>query len=106
MIVTEKIMTTNIIGNFVADKIVFGVEVLAHHPEELSLYMGNYGNLPTFIWFFGLDLEIGRLGIFRVSIKFFWICPGFEQMKGVGRLVLEIEPLSVGATSSQLLTKE
>ena len=37
MIVTEKMMMTNIIGNFVADKIVFGMEVLAHHPEELSL---------------------------------------------------------------------
>ena len=33
---TEKIMMTNIIGNF-ADNIVFGMEVLAHHPEELSL---------------------------------------------------------------------
>ena len=37
MIVTEKMIMSNIIGNFVADKIVFGVEVLAHHPEELSL---------------------------------------------------------------------
>ena len=37
MIVTEKIIMTNNIGNFVADKIFFGVEVLAHHPEELSL---------------------------------------------------------------------
>ena len=34
---TEKMMTTNIIGNFVADNIVFRVEVLAHHPEELTL---------------------------------------------------------------------
>ena len=33
MIVTEKMIMSNIIGNFVADKIVFGVEVLAHHPE-------------------------------------------------------------------------
>ena len=34
---TEKMMMTNIIGNFVADNIVFGMEVLAHRPEELSL---------------------------------------------------------------------
>ena len=34
---TEKMMMANIIGNFVADNIVFGMEVLAHHPEELSL---------------------------------------------------------------------
>ena len=31
MIVTEKMLMTNIIGNFV------GMEELAHHPEELSL---------------------------------------------------------------------
>ena len=37
MIVTKKLMLTNIIGNFIADNIVFGMEVLAHHPEELSL---------------------------------------------------------------------
>ena len=37
MIVTEKIIKANIIGNFVADNIVFRMEVLAHHPEELSL---------------------------------------------------------------------
>ena len=29
-------MMTNIIGNFVADNIVFGIEVLAHDPEEQS----------------------------------------------------------------------
>ena len=34
---TKKIIMTNIIGNFIADNIVFGMEVLAHHPEELSL---------------------------------------------------------------------
>ena len=34
---TKKLMMTNIIGNFIADNIVFGMEVLAHHPEELSL---------------------------------------------------------------------
>jgi len=33
----EQMMMNNIIGNFVADNIVFGMEVLAHHPEELSL---------------------------------------------------------------------
>ena len=37
MIVTKKLMMTNIIGNFIADNIVFRMEVLAHHPEELSL---------------------------------------------------------------------
>ena len=31
---TEKMV---IIGNFLADNIVFGMEVLAHLPEELSL---------------------------------------------------------------------
>ena len=35
MTYTEKMMLTDIIGNFVADNIVFGMEVLAHHPEEL-----------------------------------------------------------------------
>ena len=34
---TEKMLMTEIIGNIVADNIVFGVEVLAHNPEELSL---------------------------------------------------------------------
>ena len=34
---TEKMQMTNIIGNFVADNIVFGTEMLAHHTEELSL---------------------------------------------------------------------
>ena len=42
MIVTEKIIRTNIIGNFVADKIIFGVEVLAHHPEKLSLEIWEF----------------------------------------------------------------
>ena len=42
MIVTEKMITTNIIGNFVADNIVFGKEVLAHHPEELSLEIWEF----------------------------------------------------------------
>ena len=37
MIDTEKMKITNIIGNFVAENIVFGMEALAHHPEELSL---------------------------------------------------------------------
>ena len=44
MIVTEKMMMTNIIGNFVADKIVFGMEVLAHHPEELFLEIWEFTN--------------------------------------------------------------
>src|SRR6201991_2052483 len=33
MLVTKKLMTTNIIENFVAYNIVFGSEVLAHHLE-------------------------------------------------------------------------
>ena len=33
----EKMTMNNIIGNFVAHNIVFRMEVLAHHPEELSL---------------------------------------------------------------------
>ena len=37
MIVTIKLMMTNIIGNFIADNIVFGMEVLVHHSEELFL---------------------------------------------------------------------
>ena len=32
MTYTGKMMMTNIIGYFVADNIVFGMEVLAHHP--------------------------------------------------------------------------
>jgi len=50
MIVTEKMITTNIIGNFVADNIVFGVEVLAHHPEELSLEIGEFTNFHQVFW--------------------------------------------------------
>ena len=41
---TEKMLMTNIIGNFVADNIVFGTEVLAHHPEELPLEMWEFTN--------------------------------------------------------------
>ena len=33
---TEKMRMTNIIGNFVGDNIVFGMEMLAHHLEEQS----------------------------------------------------------------------
>ena len=44
MIVTKKLMMTNIIGNFIADNIVFGMEVLAHHPEELSLEIWEFTN--------------------------------------------------------------
>ena len=40
----EKMMITNIIGNFFADNIVFGMEVLAHHPEELSLEIWEFTN--------------------------------------------------------------
>ena len=52
---TEKMMMTNIIGNFVADNIVFGMEVLAHHPEELSLAIWEFTNFH------------------RISCTFFWI---------------------------------
>src|ERR1700743_2012921 len=42
---TETMMMTNIIGNFIADNIVIGMEVLAHHPEELSLEIWEFTNL-------------------------------------------------------------
>ena len=48
MIVTEKMIITNTIGNFVADKNVFGVEVLAHHPEELPLEIWEFTNFHQF----------------------------------------------------------
>ena len=41
---TEKILMTNIIGNFVAGNIVYGMEVLSHHPEELSLEIWEFTN--------------------------------------------------------------
>ena len=44
MILIEKMQMTNIIGNFVADNIAFGMEVLAHHPEELSLEIWEFTN--------------------------------------------------------------
>ena len=44
MIVTKKMMMINIIGNFIADNIVFGMEVLAHHPEELPLEIWEFTN--------------------------------------------------------------
>ena len=44
MIDTQKMIMTNIIGNFVADNIVFGIEVLAHHPEELPLEIWEFTN--------------------------------------------------------------
>ena len=53
---TEKMMMTNIIGNFVVvvGNIVFGMEVLAHHPEELSLEIWEFTILHrvfyTFLW--------------------------------------------------------
>ena len=40
----EKMMMTNIIRNFVADNIVFGMEVLAHRPEELPLEIWVFTN--------------------------------------------------------------
>ena len=41
---TEKMLMINIIGNFVADNIVFGMKVIAHHPEELSLEIWEFTN--------------------------------------------------------------
>src|SRR6202012_4239325 len=53
---TEKMIMTNIIENFVADNIVFGTEVLAHHPEELPLEIWEFANFHWVLW------------------AFFWIC--------------------------------
>src|ERR1700744_6642437 len=44
MLVTQQLMMTNIIENFIADNIVFGTEVLAHHPEELPLEIWEFSN--------------------------------------------------------------
>src|ERR1700743_2725416 len=48
IIVTKKLVMTNIIENFIADRIVFGMEVLAHHPEELSLEIWEFTNFHQF----------------------------------------------------------
>ena len=40
MLVTKKLMMTN----FIADSIVFGMEVLAHHPGELPLEIWDLTN--------------------------------------------------------------
>ena len=65
---TEKMLMSDIIGNFVAD-IVFGMEVLAHHPEELSLEILEFTTSSGFLHFildishnedvYGLVHEIG-----------------------------------------------
>ena len=47
IIVTKKLMITNIIENFAADNIVFGTEVLAHHPEELLLEIWEFTNFHS-----------------------------------------------------------
>ena len=47
---TEKMMTTNIIRNFVADNIVFGMDVLAHHPEKTPLEMWEFTNVHQVSW--------------------------------------------------------
>ena len=39
---TGKMMMTNITENFIADNIVFGMEVLAHYPEEPSLEIWEF----------------------------------------------------------------
>ena len=41
---TEKMIMSNIVGNCVADNSVFGMEVVAHHPEELSLEIWEFTN--------------------------------------------------------------
>ena len=41
---TAKMMMTNIIGNFLAVNIFFGKDLLAHHPEELSLETWKFNN--------------------------------------------------------------
>ena len=44
---TEKMLMTNIIENNVADNIVIGMEVLTHHPEELSLEIWGFTNFHS-----------------------------------------------------------
>ena len=51
MTLTEKMQMTNIIGNFVADNIVFGLQMPAHHPEELSLEIWEFTNFIRFLHF-------------------------------------------------------
>ena len=51
---TEKMVMTNIIGNFVADNNAFGMEVLAHHPH-ISRNMGighAFRSIRNFIFIF------------------------------------------------------
>src|ERR1700743_2142016 len=53
MIVTEKMLMTIIIGNFIADNIVLGKEQLAHHPEETPLKIWEFTNFhQVFLTFF------------------------------------------------------
>ena len=47
---TKKLMIADIIGNFIADNIVFRMEVLAHHPEELSIEIWEFTNFHQFFW--------------------------------------------------------
>ena len=54
---TEKMMMNNIIGNFVADNIVFRTEVLAHHPEELPLEIWEFTNFYLGFLNFLLDMR-------------------------------------------------
>ena len=55
---TEKMQMIKIIGNFVADNIAFGREVLAHHPKELSLEIWEFTDFhqvfQTFFWILGV----------------------------------------------------
>ena len=54
MIVTEKMLMTIIIGNFIADNVVLGREQLAHHPEEPPLEIWEFTNFhqvfSNFFW--------------------------------------------------------
>ena len=65
---TENTMITNIIGNFIADNIVFGMEVLAHHPEELFLEIWEFTDFQVRF----LELSSGYEGFrdFGASIRF------------------------------------
>ena len=63
MIVTEKMLKTIIIGNFIADNIVLGREQLAHHPEEPPLEIWEFTNFhqvfSTFFWIWSIKKVSG-----------------------------------------------
>ena len=55
---TEKMMLTNIIGNFVVDNIVFGMEELTNHPDGLSLEIWEFTNFHQVSKFQNLGIFI------------------------------------------------